>query len=347
MPTDAERNAAFYDELAPHYDAHLTSPYDVLARAAFQDLVARHVAAGEHAVRLRVRHGGGRARIRRTGDTGSWPTTIPPGWWANWNGVAGTKSPRAQFCLTPTDYAAFLKRWPEWPAPSAVVANFAVLNSIRDLRPLFETFAERLAPPGWVIVSILNPVHWTKLKEPRWWLNALQARGGPAVYLTEPYVSYLHFVRSLLQSAPQFHLTGRANAGNLVRYDESLPGKKQLWWGEADSQTGPGAQGFVEHAGTQGARPLCVSGLAERRLTPLVTPAKRLLLKLANYPRYGPVGMDDPQEAVEVWLRGPGEPRNVTRNNVIAALRPFTIGVMLERNDSPPREGQPFHLSHA
>jgi flavin reductase (DIM6/NTAB) family NADH-FMN oxidoreductase RutF len=72
--------------------------------------------------------------------------------------------------------------------------------------------------------------------------------------------------------------------------------------------------------------------------------ARRLLLKLANYPRYGPVGLDDPQDAIEVWLRGPGEPRNVTRNNVVAALRPFTIGVMLERNDAPPREGQQFRL---
>jgi flavin reductase (DIM6/NTAB) family NADH-FMN oxidoreductase RutF len=79
-------------------------------------------------------------------------------------------------------------------------------------------------------------------------------------------------------------------------------------------------------------------------LTPLGTRARRLLLKLANYPRYGPVGLDDPQEAIEVWLRGPGEPRNVTRNNVVAALRPFTIGVMLGRNDTVPLEGQQFRL---
>ncbi len=79
-------------------------------------------------------------------------------------------------------------------------------------------------------------------------------------------------------------------------------------------------------------------------MTPLVTSAKRLLLKLANYPRYGPVGLDDPQKEVEVWLRGPGEPKNVTRNNVIAALRPFTVGVMHGRNEAQPSEGQPFHL---
>jgi flavin reductase (DIM6/NTAB) family NADH-FMN oxidoreductase RutF len=79
-------------------------------------------------------------------------------------------------------------------------------------------------------------------------------------------------------------------------------------------------------------------------LTPLVTRAKRLLLKLANYPRYGPVGLDDPQEMVDVWLHGAGEPRNVTRNNVIAALRPFTIAVMLDRNDPQPCADQPFRL---
>ena len=79
-------------------------------------------------------------------------------------------------------------------------------------------------------------------------------------------------------------------------------------------------------------------------MTRLATSVKRLLLKLANYPRYGPVGLDDPQEMVEVWLRGPGEPMNVTRNNVIDALRPFTIGVMLDRNEALPREGRAFHL---
>jgi len=80
-------------------------------------------------------------------------------------------------------------------------------------------------------------------------------------------------------------------------------------------------------------------------LTPLITPAKRLLLKLAGYPRYGPVALDDPQDAVEVWLRGPSESKNVTRNNVIAALRPLTIGIMFGRNESQPQAGQHFRLS--
>lgn len=80
-------------------------------------------------------------------------------------------------------------------------------------------------------------------------------------------------------------------------------------------------------------------------MTQFLTPAGRFLLKLARYARYGPVGLNDPQEEVEVWLRGPGDPKDVTRNNVIAALRPFTIGVMLHRNETQPRDGQPFRLT--
>jgi flavin reductase (DIM6/NTAB) family NADH-FMN oxidoreductase RutF len=55
--------------------------------------------------------------------------------------------------------------------------------------------------------------------------------------------------------------------------------------------------------------------------------------------------LDDPQEAVEVWLRGPSESKDVTRNNVIAALRPLTIGVMFGRNESQPQAGHPLRLS--
>ena len=46
MATDSEQNAAFHDKLAAHYDSHLTRPQDLLARAAFQGLVSRHVPAG-------------------------------------------------------------------------------------------------------------------------------------------------------------------------------------------------------------------------------------------------------------------------------------------------------------
>jgi flavin reductase (DIM6/NTAB) family NADH-FMN oxidoreductase RutF len=71
---------------------------------------------------------------------------------------------------------------------------------------------------------------------------------------------------------------------------------------------------------------------------------KQQLLKLANFPRYGPVGLHDPQREVEVWLHGPDGPREVTYNNVVAALRPFTLGVMFDRDYTPSPEGEPWRL---
>jgi flavin reductase (DIM6/NTAB) family NADH-FMN oxidoreductase RutF len=72
---------------------------------------------------------------------------------------------------------------------------------------------------------------------------------------------------------------------------------------------------------------------------------KQQLLKLANFPRYGPVGLHDPQQEVEVWLYGPdGSSRDVTYNNVVAALRPFTIGVMFDRDSALSPEGAPWRL---
>jgi flavin reductase (DIM6/NTAB) family NADH-FMN oxidoreductase RutF len=61
---------------------------------------------------------------------------------------------------------------------------------------------------------------------------------------------------------------------------------------------------------------------------------KERLKSLLNIPYYGAVGLHDPQRKVEVWLRGAGEPIDVTYNNVVAALRPFTLGVMLDAKDS-------------
>jgi len=68
------------------------------------------------------------------------------------------------------------------------------------------------------------------------------------------------------------------------------------------------------------------------------------LRRLANYPFYGAVPLRDPQQEVDVWLWGAGEPLNVTRNNVVAALKPFTLGVMIRRDDQRSVEGRELLL---
>lgn len=71
---------------------------------------------------------------------------------------------------------------------------------------------------------------------------------------------------------------------------------------------------------------------------------KQFLRRALNLPRYGAVALDDPQSAVEVWLDGLDQPKDVTRNNVVAALRPFTIAVMLSDDDPSPREDSMLRL---
>jgi hypothetical protein len=71
---------------------------------------------------------------------------------------------------------------------------------------------------------------------------------------------------------------------------------------------------------------------------------KRQLHQLINLPRYGAVGLRDPQNEVKVWLHINGKTLDVTRNNVVAALRPFTVGIMLQGEDSENLDAGPVHL---
>jgi flavin reductase (DIM6/NTAB) family NADH-FMN oxidoreductase RutF len=69
-------------------------------------------------------------------------------------------------------------------------------------------------------------------------------------------------------------------------------------------------------------------------------------LKSLVFPYYGPIGLHDPQREVEVWLRGGGEPIDVTYNNVVTALRPFTLGVMFDAHDSRTFDDEPRLCFH-
>ncbi len=79
-------------------------------------------------------------------------------------------------------------------------------------------------------------------------------------------------------------------------------------------------------------------------MTVLSKGMKQRIRAAANFPRYGAVGLHDPQQEIDVWLRGLAEPLEVTGNNVIAALRPFTLGIMLKREHPTIPEGQSVQL---
>jgi hypothetical protein len=59
---------------------------------------------------------------------------------------------------------------------------------------------------------------------------------------------------------------------------------------------------------------------------------KQLVFGSANVPQQCIVGMRDPQSEVSVWLQGRSAALDVTKNNVIAAARPLTLGTAL-RNE--------------
>ena len=237
---DFERNVAHFDRVAAEYDAQMSlHPTDVLARQAFVELVAKHLPAGSTLLDFGCGTGLDAVDYVRRGYR-VLAYDHSPGMMARLEQRCRAEIASGDITPSSVDYASFLNGFPWSAAPRAVVSNFAVLNLIRDLEPLFDTFARHLAPPGWMIISVLNPLHWTRLRTSQWWTSAFRDSVEARLNLNAPYTSYLHSVRALVRAAHQFHLVGRANAGAFVRYDVAASGNsRSLWWSDASSNDRP------------------------------------------------------------------------------------------------------------
>jgi SAM-dependent methyltransferase len=105
---------------------------------------------------------------------------------------------------------------------SAVAANFAVLNHVRDLRPLFRLFASHLAPRGVVVASLINPFHWRDMRRGWWWMHAVRSFGSGAIRFSGDVTTYRHFVRTVEEmAAPSMVLAEREPLGLSSRNDRS------------------------------------------------------------------------------------------------------------------------------
>ncbi|HWG58254.1 MAG TPA: methyltransferase domain-containing protein [Candidatus Acidoferrales bacterium] len=242
-PSDAnqiefQQGAGFYDRLAEHYDAHVTnSSTDNLARAAFQDLVRQNVPAGSALLDFGCGTGLDALEYARAGyRVVAYDTSA---------GMLAHLERRCHGEILPGQIEPcrgedlLNERLDRWPPLQAITANFAVLNLIRDPAAIFDGFARRMAGPGWLIISILNPLHWSTFAKRtvgrRVPAGASESGGNDP----RPCPTYVHSVSALRNAAKGFRLVGRANAGTFVRYDDlSRTGcLTRLWWGEADTAT--------------------------------------------------------------------------------------------------------------
>jgi SAM-dependent methyltransferase len=83
----------------------------------------------------------------------------------------------------------------------AVAANFAALNHVADLEPVFAVLASHLRPGGVLVANLLNPLQRTDVRH-RWWFKRMWInlwRG--TVVVGGAVVTYRHQVRTLRRMA--------------------------------------------------------------------------------------------------------------------------------------------------
>lgn len=220
--SDADRSASFYDSVAPHYDAQLRKvPGDIWTRRAFQSLVAENVRPG--ATLLDFGCG--------TGTDDLWYTS--QGYrviaYDNSSGMlnelrrkCSNEIERGQMTCHSARYADFLNdaRTGTLDHLDAITANFAVLNLIYDLEPLFSAFASMLAPGGLVFASVMNPFFWNEIIHPAWWRENHIHFGARMVIFDKGAVgTYRHFIPHVdREASPGFNRVRRASVGALIRH---------------------------------------------------------------------------------------------------------------------------------
>ncbi|HEX4348640.1 MAG TPA: methyltransferase domain-containing protein [Vicinamibacterales bacterium] len=235
--SDRDRAVDYYDSIAWRYDADLSAnAIDRLARRAFIDLVTRYVDKRATLVDFGCGTGLDAASYARHGyRVLAWDAS--PGMLAELRRRCADdiEAGRVVAGSSDTDFSVQLDAWP--PA-QALTADFAVLNMIRDPAAIFALAARHLASPGWVIVSVLNPVTWRDLVRPRWWLSRARASAGTFANRTDRFDSYLHLVAAIARAAPQFRLIGLGTAGTFAKYDE-VGGDAPLhvFWDEPDAKS--------------------------------------------------------------------------------------------------------------
>jgi SAM-dependent methyltransferase len=115
-------------------------------------------------------------------------------------------------CLEASSYRDFLTHAADENGRRSdlVMANFAPLNLVDDLRGLFAKFHALTVPQGKVLASVLNPFFIGDLRHQAWWRDAPRLWRDGQLFLPGPqaphYRRLLRHFRAV--SAPDFRLSG-------------------------------------------------------------------------------------------------------------------------------------------
>lgn len=102
---------------------------------------------------------------------------------------------------------------------AAISANFAVLNHVRELKPVLQRLASHLLPEGALVASVLNPFYRRDMLRAWWWRSALRSPWTGVIQQDGKVTSYRHFVGVIRKAAePGFVLeeVRAARAGALL-----------------------------------------------------------------------------------------------------------------------------------
>jgi SAM-dependent methyltransferase len=198
---DERRTAAYYDHIAPSYDAQVDGDaHNRVMRDAFRTRVstlgrmggtildfgcgtgmdaAWYAARGHRVVAYDVSSGMVDALRARCPDDVAHGRIVP---------VAGTLG----------DLEPVIARH----GPAAVVAaNFAVLNHFADLGPILRFLASHLRADGVIVASLLNPVREGDMRQVWWWKGLLTSLRSGAITFRGDVTTHRHFVRTVGRAA--------------------------------------------------------------------------------------------------------------------------------------------------
>ncbi len=218
-----DRNLPFYDSIAVEYDSIMQrSAGDAWVRDAFHNFVEIHIPKTGWMLDFGCGTGTDALRYVQQGRH-VLAYDNSPGMIVQLRAKASADIQNGTIIPFSGSWVEFKTQLSAYPRPETIVANFAVLNCINDLKSLFRLFSEVVTPAGTVIVSVLNPYFWKdKVSRIIRYGILRKQRNKHSLEMD----TYMHSVQSIFTAAqPHFVCADQASVGSLISYS----GRPHVW----------------------------------------------------------------------------------------------------------------------